>query len=262
MSKAKNYGGFIKELREKAGWSQEDISQKLGVSRPTYILIEKGERELTIHEAGTIARLFELSMGEFLSMQTSPNIIVTKPEAKTKKPEAEERISVPQEKLDKFKEVLLYVLKKVGAKPNVGEAVLCKLMYFIDFDYYEKFEEQLMGAVYIKNHFGPTPVAFVNIIKQMEEDKDLARVKSKYFNFEQKKYLPLRDPNLSLFTAKEIQTIDDVISRLSDKTAAEMKEYSHGDIPWVTAAEGKKIDYESVFYRTPAYSVRSYSDEV
>lgn len=49
------------------------------------------------------------------------------------------RVSVPQKKLDKFKEVLLYVLGKVGSKPNVGETVLCKLLYFIDFDYYEKY---------------------------------------------------------------------------------------------------------------------------
>ena len=61
------------------------------------------------------------------------------------------RISVPQEKIEKFKEVLLYILECIGARPNIGEAVVCKIMYFIDFDFYEKFEEQLMGAKYIKN---------------------------------------------------------------------------------------------------------------
>jgi len=30
--------------------------------------------------------------------------------------------------------------------------VLYKILYFIDFDYYEKYEEQLMGALYIKNN--------------------------------------------------------------------------------------------------------------
>ncbi len=47
---------------------------------------------------------------------------------------------------------LLYVLNKVGCKYNVGETVLYKLLYFIDFDFYEKYEEQLIGATYVKNH--------------------------------------------------------------------------------------------------------------
>lgn len=64
--------------------------------------------------------------------------------------ETTERINVPQENLQKFKEVLLYILEKIGARSNVGEAAMCKLLYFIDFDYYEKFEEQLMSFVYFK----------------------------------------------------------------------------------------------------------------
>ena len=62
-------------------------------------------------------------------------------------------IRVQEKNIKKFKEVLLYILEKVGAKPNVGESVINKLLYFIDFDYYERFEENLTGATYIKNHF-------------------------------------------------------------------------------------------------------------
>jgi hypothetical protein len=54
------------------------------------------------------------------------------------------RISVPQKNLKNFKEALLYILNKVGSKPNVGETVIYKLLYFVDFDYYEKFEEQFI----------------------------------------------------------------------------------------------------------------------
>ena len=49
--------------------------------------------------------------------------------------------------------------------------VLYKLLYFIDFDYYEKFEDQLVGATYIKNHFGPTPVEFKKIVDSLQESK-------------------------------------------------------------------------------------------
>ena len=172
------------------------------------------------------------------------------------------RINIPQKKIHKFKEVLLYILSKVGAKPNVGETVIYKLLYFIDFNFYEKYEEQLIGATYIKNHHGPTPIEFRAIIKEMVSAEELECVQSKYFNLLQKKYLPRRESDLSLFTAKELQLIDDVLNKLSNMTAVSISEYSHGDVPWITTPKGEKIDYESVFYRTPPYSVRDYETEL
>ena len=103
------------------------------------------------------------------------------------------RISVPQKNLQKFKEVLLYILNKVGAKENIGETVIYKLLYFIDFDFYEKYEEQLVGATYIKNKYGPTPVEFVKIVEKMIKDGEIEKVKSEYFKLQQTKYLPRQE---------------------------------------------------------------------
>ncbi len=62
-------------------------------------------------------------------------------------------------------------------------------------------------------------------------------------------------------TGNEQKLIDDVINSLSDMNAKQISEYSHNDVPWQTTEEGEVIDYESVFYRTPPYSVRDYSDD-
>jgi len=183
-------------------------------------------------------------------------------ESTEKRVEPEIRISVPQQNIKKFKEILLYILEKVGARPQIGETAIYKLLYFIDFDYYEKYEEQLIGARYIKNHYGPTPVEFKEIVREMEDRGEVERIKSKYFQYEQKKYLPRRSPNLTAFSAREIALVDEVLNRLGGKNAKELSEYSHGDVPWKSHKEGEIIDYESVFYRDNAYSVREYQDEL
>jgi len=54
--------------------------------------------------------------------------VENKTEIKARK--ADERISVPTLKLNKFKNVLLYILERCAGKPNVGETVLNKLLYF------------------------------------------------------------------------------------------------------------------------------------
>lgn len=100
------------------------------------------------------------------------------------------RISIPQNRFDKFREVLLFVLSRIGARPHIGETVLYKLLYFIDFDYYEKDEEQLIVATYIRNHYGPTPTHFRMLVEEMEEAGTLERVSSEYYSYPQTKYLP------------------------------------------------------------------------
>jgi len=168
------------------------------------------------------------------------------------------RINIPQKNIKKFKEVLLYILNKIGSKPNIGETVIYKLLYFIDFDYYERYEEQLIGATYIKNHHGPTPVEFREVIKEMINNKEVAKVLNDYFKYPQTKYLPLRKHDLSLLKATEIEVIDEVLNRLGDMNATQISDYSHNDVPWLTTEDKKAIEYESVFYRTAPYSVREY----
>jgi transcriptional regulator with XRE-family HTH domain len=254
---------FIQQLRKKQNLTQEFLASELGVSRPTYVQTEQGERELTISEAEKLAAIFGISLDDFLAgRDSSISVEIKKKKTKAKTKKQEMRISVPQKNLEKFKEVLLYILSKVGGKPNVGETVLYKLLYFIDFDFYEKFEEQLVGATYIKNRYGPTPVEFKTIVDNMIKEGELAKVESKYFNHLQKKYLPVRDPDLTkLKDARELRHIDEVLARLGDKNATELSDYSHEDVPWLIAKDNQPLDYEAVFYRTPKTSVRNYGEQ-
>ncbi|MBU2068427.1 DUF4065 domain-containing protein [Patescibacteria group bacterium] len=253
----------IKALREENNFSQGYMAGELGMSRPTYTQIEKDERELTISEAKKVASIFSMSLKDLLNggkKEIKVNFEKKKKVKKTVEPKM--RIIMTQANVEKFKEVLLYILEKAGARPNIGETAIYKLLYFIDFDYYEKFEEQLIGAKYIKNHFGPTPIEFKKITDQMIGKGEIEKVKSKHFQYEQKKYLPRRSANLKILSAQEIQHIDDVLNRLSWKNAKELSEYSHSDTPWRVHKIGEAISYETVFYRDDDHSVRNYDDEL
>lgn len=250
-------GQKIKALRGKTGLSQQRLAELLGTSRPSISQIESGERKVSVEELDRLAEIFNVSINSLLNREKEPEVILPE-KATEKKSQASIRINVPQKNLAKFKEVLLYILNKVGSRPNIGETVIYKLLYFMDFDFYEKYEEQLIGATYIKNHYGPTPVEFQKIVERMTRDKEILKVKDKYFEFPQTKYLPLRKPDLSTLKAHEIETIDSVLNKISDMNASQISDYSHNDIPWLTTEEGKLIEYESVFYRTAPYSVREY----
>ncbi|MFB0510003.1 MAG: helix-turn-helix domain-containing protein [bacterium] len=254
-------GSRIKKLREQLGISQQDLADKFGVSRPTISQIESGARKICAEELKKLADIFNISVDGLLNLEKPPLVFVRE-NKETYKAKPEIRINVPQKNLEKFKEVFLYILNKVGSKPNIGETVIYKLFYFIDFDHYEKYEEQLIGATYLKNRYGPTPIEFAKIVENLIKAKEIIKVKDKYFTYPQTKYLPLRKPDLTKLKASEIAIIDNVLNRLSDKNAKEVSDYSHNDVPWLTTQEGKTIEYESVFYRTTPYSVREYNEHI
>jgi transcriptional regulator with XRE-family HTH domain len=235
MAQKKDYLNIRKDLN----LSQEEISQYLGMSRPTWLKVEKGERSLTSDEERLLNGLLDLH---------------------TPKSAEEMRIDIPEKNINKFKQVFLYVLEKTAGKPNVGMTVLYKLLYFIDFDYYEKYEKQLMGLTYIRNHHGPTPREFAKVVEGMKEHGEIEEVKSQYFTFEQLKYLPHQRADLSVLGAQEIELVDSVLARYGDKSATELSNLSHEDTPWSVAKEGENIEYEHVFYRPEKFSVRQYDE--
>jgi len=103
---------------------------------------------------------------------------------------------------------------------------------------------------------------FKKIVEKMIKDEEITKVESTYFQYPQTKYLPLRKADLSKLKANEIVVIDDVLNKLSDMTAAQISEYSHNGVPWLTTEDGKIIEFESVFYRIAPYSVREYGEDI
>jgi transcriptional regulator with XRE-family HTH domain len=251
-------GSRIKKYRESHGLNQEALAKLLGVSRPTLSLIENGARKVSADEIRKLGEIFGVSVDALFDEKKEPQFVIRETSAEYKKSVADVRFDIPQKNIKKFREILLYILNKVGAKPHIGETVVYKLLYFIDFDYYERFEEQLIGATYRKNKFGPTPMEFRKVVEKMIEAEEIVRVADKYFNYPQTKYLPRRNPDLSELSVAAKDVIDHVLDRLSDMNAAQISDYSHGDVPWLTTAEGDIIPYEAVFYRTPGYSMRTY----
>jgi transcriptional regulator with XRE-family HTH domain len=256
----KQIGKRITELRKMKGLSQEDLAKSVKISRPSLAQIELGNRSVDILELQKLSLVLEFSLDDFMSKDfTASKDVEGKEEKKAKK--GEERISVPTLQLNKFKNVLLYILERCAGKPNVGETVLYKLLYFSDFNYYELYEEHLTGAKYRKLPYGPVPQKLDVIIGQMIDKGQLKRVKTEYHGYPQTRYLPLEKADLTELRASEKEIIDRVIEQMSDWSAATISNYSHKDMPWLASKEGEEINYELAFYRDAPFSVRNYGDE-
>jgi transcriptional regulator with XRE-family HTH domain len=255
----KEIGQRIIELRKAKGWSQEDLAKNIKISRSSLAQIELGNRSVDVLELQLLSVVLEFSLDDFLSKHFT---VAEKMDVKAeKKVKNEIRVSVPALQVNKFKNVLLYILERCAGKPNVGETVLYKLLYFSDFNYYELYEEHLTGARYRKLPYGPVPQKLDSIIAQMIEKAQLQRVKTDYHGYPQTRYIPLEKADLVQLKASEKEVIDGVIGQMSDWSASAISAYSHKDMPWIASKEGEDIDYELAFYREAPFSVRNYGNE-
>lgn len=246
-------GETLRKLRDEKGISQEMLAKALTIPRPSVAQIEKGARDVSVNELDAILRIFQISYNDFMELGKPKQ---QRPQAKKGKIKFYE---------DKFKQLLLYILQKCGGKPNVGETVLYKLLYFCDFDYFELCEKPLTGMPYKKMQYGPIPhqAAYNPVIKKMTETEEIKIVSRPYAGGTiQTKYVSFIEPDIDVFTPKELETIDRVINRLSDMSARQIEDHVHNDYPWVVHSEGEIIEYESVFGRDGEFAQRDYNAEL
>ena len=163
---------------------------------------------------------------------------------------------------EKFKAMIHYIISRCESKDNFARVVLYKLLYFSDFDNYEKYEESISGETYIRKKRGPVPSHFLEAISELIDEGKIDECSEQVINYFKFKYSSLKKPDLSLFKARELQVIDDTINKISHLYSEDISHYSHGDIPWRLANDGESLNYEAVFYRDPEYSVRDYDDEI
>jgi transcriptional regulator with XRE-family HTH domain len=233
-------GQKIFKLRQSTKLSQEEFAKFIGVSRPTFDLIENDKRALKPAELQKLSQVFEVSA---LDYQEGVEINTPIPLLKT-------------DPLYKFKQVFLYVLTRCAAKPNVGKTVINKLLYFADFNYYEKYWESITGVDYIKMPRGPVPQVMDAVIAQMEKEHQIKQMEIPYFQYMQQRIIPLVSPDLTAVNGQEMVEIDEVIKKYGDWNAEKLSERSHGDMPRkATKKEGGVISYGLVGYRDEIYAV-------
>ena len=150
----------------------------------------------------------------------------------------------------------MYVLYKSCHKPNFGKTVLCSILYFIDFNYYELYGELLTNETYIKSKRGIKPLHFREISRDLISKKKLFFRKEPYYNRLIHKYYPLVIPNVK-FNPEELDIINYALKRLSNENAHQITKYAINDPPIMIADINEKIDFRHVFSRNEKYSMNN-----
>ncbi len=155
---------------------------------------------------------------------------------------------------EKYIDLIMYILSQCHQKPNFGKTVLCNILYFIDFNYYELYGELMTNETYIKSKRGIRPTHFREISEELISKNYLFFRKEPYYNRTIYKYYIIIIPSLK-FSQKELEIINDAINKLSDENATTITKYAKRDPPISVAEFGEPIDFRYVFSRGNEYSI-------
>ncbi len=216
------YAKFIKEARLKKKLSQADLALKLGISRPSYIAIEQGKRELTMGEFEKLSSVLNVSFEE-VEAGESPNY-------------------------EKYKQMILAFLRQRGI---ITKTKLAKLLYFADFGWFYSHLQSMSGMPYRKIKYGPVADSYFRIIDEMfdkgeiqiENKEDGAMLISETRSGAK---IDLKDIN-----KEEQKLIKNIEEKWKGKKTAEIVDFTHKQFPYLYAQENEIVSYELFTQENP-----------
>lgn len=147
----------------------------------------------------------------------------------------------------KMKELILYIAERCADDGYFGATKLNKILFYSDFLSYAHFGQSITGHPYFRLPLGPAPRRLVPIQEQMARDDEIVLTSVQKYTYRQKRIVPLRPPDLSLFTKEELELVQEVIELLRSRNATEASELSHTFIGWDLVRDYEDIPYSTVF---------------
>src|SRR5215470_19064004 len=122
----------------------------------------------------------------------------------------------------KFRELILLICAYSQGDKRFGSTKLNKLLFYSDFLAYLRFHKAITGQRYFKLPNGPAPKKFKPVVAKMQEAEEIAYQDVDFHGRTQKKPIALRQPDLSVFTAQELDLVYKVLQEYWNYNASEM----------------------------------------
>jgi uncharacterized phage-associated protein len=149
----------------------------------------------------------------------------------------------------KYKNAIVFFAKKIQ-NGTLGKLKLMKLLYYLDFDFFEKYGQSITGDEYLRFENGPVPRMAEKLIKEMNgKEIKITRRKTKAGLNDQLHIEALGDFDMNVFTKEELVMLEEIASKWEKFSGSEMKTATHGEAPWISTGPNNVIDYNLAYYR-------------
>ena len=154
--------------------------------------------------------------------------------------------------LRKFMQLIVFFAHHEAVQP-LGKTKLFKLLYFTDATHLETAGESITGAVYVKYPYGPVPTQGDYALKELQKHQLIRqqRIQITPERF-RREISALQMPDMTAFTVQELQTVQYVIQKYGEDSAAVLSWKSHQEPAWLFAEDWRPLILKPVQQSTEA----------
>lgn len=150
---------------------------------------------------------------------------------------------------EKYKAAFLYILQKLGKLEGKKKAY--KLLYFLDFDFFEAYDKSFTGETYTALQMGPAPRYFEAIASELQNEGYINIKKEKKVSYHKNDTIifePKKDYQYQ-FSKEELEMLERLINVYGNQTGKQLEDLSHTQAPYMAVDIGEIIPYEFSYYR-------------
>jgi hypothetical protein len=151
----------------------------------------------------------------------------------------------------KFTELLLYVADRLRGDRAGGATKLNKVLFFVEFTHLRRHHAVISGCEFQKLPHGPAPRQLLPIRRELLAAGEAELVEEDFLGRPQQRLLPRRAADLSVFTAQDLASVDDVLEQLGGMTGTQVSELSHHEPGWRLTEIGETIPFATAFLDFP-----------
>lgn len=223
----------LEKARSARGYSQDQVAAAIGMSRPTYALVEAGKRDVKLSQAESLAAMLRISIDE---LRGAPDGVST--------------FSDPMASVEKYKQMILNSLQFGAAEDGkITKTKLAKLVYLADFTWYYEQLSPMSGMSYRKLPRGPVADVYFRALDELEEDGVIDREEKGnaiLFSIVESGNAPA-----NRLSDEEKKMIQDIGTAWQGKQTQEIVDFTHAQIPWQICRDGEVIPYGLITQEDP-----------
>lgn len=216
------FASLIKALRLRTGLSQAAVAERLGLSRQSYMAIERGSREMTVAEADRLCALYGVSREELEGGQ------------------------VPD--YEKYRQMILAFLR---LNKKVTKTKLAKLLYLADFSWYYANLKSMSGMPYRKIQYGPVADAYFRLIDEMADAGEIAVEQTDEGAMLISETRGGAGANLSLVSPKEQALLKKIDQKWKGHKTSDIVGFTHKQLPYLLAENNGIVSYDAFTQEDP-----------
>lgn len=214
----------IKKYREEKWINQQEIADKIGITRQTFSKMENWQVEPTLWQAVKLAEIFWVEIDNFLPWDVQVNI--------------NKWID-----WDKYKQIITNFIKYSSDDDwKITKTKLAKLCYLLDFTWYYNNLSSITWLEYRRIQQWPVPDAYFATIEELQEEESIA-IEIKWKSFLIENIWTTKNDKLS---DDEMELLKKIALKWKNKNTQEIVDFTHNQLPWMICKEKEIIPYNLI----------------